>query len=143
MRSERSKRSPRGYTPTASPIDYARRAAAGRRRESDHSDDGDVDRRVAHRTPEDQEARLKERSLQHRGNAEVVCHDLLREQSIDVSLFTVERAVLPFRRLLTAEAKATVRFETDGYSGRGGRRSTLSGKSRFAAAGRQRRLLAQ
>ena len=38
--------------------------------------------------------------------------DLLRELSIDVSLRTVERAVAPFRRLLTAEAKATVRFET-------------------------------
>ena len=61
---------------------------------------------------EDQEAWLKERFLRHRGNAEVVRQDLLREQSIDVSLRTVERAVLPFRRLLTAEAKATVRFET-------------------------------
>ena len=38
-----------------------------------------------------------------------------------MSLCTVERAVLLFRRLLTAEAKATVRFETDRYSGRGGR----------------------
>ena len=61
---------------------------------------------------EDQEAWLKERFLRHRGNAEVVRQDLLREQSIDVSLRTVERAVLPFRQLLTAEAKATVRFET-------------------------------
>ena len=42
----------------------------------------------------------------------MVRQDLLRERSIDVSLRTVERAVAPFRRLLTAEAKATVRFET-------------------------------
>ena len=61
---------------------------------------------------EDQGTWLQERFLQHRGNAEVVRQDLLREQSIDVSLRTVERAVAPFRRLLTAEAKATVRFET-------------------------------
>ena len=61
---------------------------------------------------EDQEEWLKERFFRHRGNAEVVRQDLLREQSIDVSLRTVERAVAPWRRLLTAEAKATVRFET-------------------------------
>ncbi len=42
----------------------------------------------------------------------MVRQDLLREQSVDVSMRTVERAVAPFRRLLTAEAKATVRFET-------------------------------
>ena len=61
---------------------------------------------------EDQAAWLKERFFQHRGNAEVVRQDLLRERSVDVSLRTVERAVAPFRRLLAAEAKATVRFET-------------------------------
>ena len=96
---------------------------------------------------EDQEEWLKEHFFRHRGNAEVVRQDLLREQSIDVrtvidttlptgataqardsgararecgnvvsvtvlSLRTVERAVAPLRRLLTAEAKATVRFET-------------------------------
>ena len=60
----------------------------------------------------EQEAWLKERFFQHHGNAEVVRQDLVREQGIDVSLRTVERAVAPFRRLLTAEAKATVRFET-------------------------------
>ena len=60
---------------------------------------------------EDQEAWLKEYFFGHRGNAEVVRQDLLRELSIDVSLRTVERAVAPFRRLPTAEAKATVRFE--------------------------------
>ena len=51
----------------------------------------------------DQEAWLKERFFRHRGNAEVVRQDPLRELSIDVSLRTVERAVAPFRRLLTAE----------------------------------------
>ena len=61
---------------------------------------------------EDQETWLKERFFQHGGNAEVVRQDLVREQGIDVSLRTVERAVAPYRRLLTAEAKATVRFET-------------------------------
>ena len=61
---------------------------------------------------EDEEGWLKERFLRHRGNAEVVRQDLVRERSIEVSLRTVERAVAPFRRLLTAEAKATVRFET-------------------------------
>ena len=61
---------------------------------------------------EDQAAWLKERFFQHGGNAEVVRQDLLREQGVDVSLRTVERAVAPWRRLLTAEAKATVRFET-------------------------------
>ena len=61
---------------------------------------------------EDQEEWLKERFFRHRGNAEVVRQDLVREQSIDVSLRTVERAVAPLRRLLTAKAKATVRFET-------------------------------
>ena len=61
---------------------------------------------------EDQAAWLKARFFQHRGNAEVVQQDLLRERSVDVSLRTVERAVAPFRRLLAAEAKATVRFET-------------------------------
>ena len=54
----------------------------------------------------------EERFFRHRGNAEVVRQDLLREQSVEVSLRTVERAVAPLRRLLTAEAKATVRFET-------------------------------
>ena len=36
---------------------------------------------------------LKERFFQHRGNAKVVRQDLLREQSVEVSLRTVERAV--------------------------------------------------
>ncbi len=45
---------------------------------------------------EDQEEWLKERFFRHRGNAEVVRQDLLREQSTDVSVRTVERAVAPF-----------------------------------------------
>ena len=55
---------------------------------------------------------LRERFFRHRGNAEVVRQDLQRELSIDASLRTVERAVAPYRRLLVAEAKATLRFET-------------------------------
>lgn len=58
------------------------------------------------------EAWLEERFFRHRGNAEVVRQDLKRELSIDASLRTVERAVAPYRRLLAAEAKATMRFET-------------------------------
>ena len=54
---------------------------------------------------DDQEGWLQERFLRHPGNAEVVRQDLLRERSIDVSLRTVERAVAPFRRLLTPEVK--------------------------------------
>ena len=42
----------------------------------------------------------------------MVRQDLERELSIEVGLRTVERAVAPYRRLLAAEAKATVRFET-------------------------------
>ena len=57
---------------------------------------------------EDQEGWLQERFLRHPGNAEVVRQDLLRERSIDVSLRTVERAVAPFRRLLTPEVKGDV-----------------------------------
>lgn len=55
---------------------------------------------------------LKERFFRHRGNAEVVRQDLSRELSIEVSRRTVERAVAGYRRLLAAEAKATLRFET-------------------------------
>ena len=55
---------------------------------------------------------LKERFLQHAGNADVVRQELLSEHGIDVSLRTVERAVKPHRQLLRAKAQATVRFET-------------------------------
>ena len=58
------------------------------------------------------DAWLEERFFRHRGNAEVVRQDLANEQSIEVSLRTVERAVAPYRRRLAAEAKATLRFET-------------------------------
>ena len=58
------------------------------------------------------EAWLEERFFRHRGNAEAVRQDLKRELSIDAGLRTVERAVAPCRRLLAAEAKATMRFET-------------------------------
>jgi transposase len=55
---------------------------------------------------------LSERFRQHRGNADVVRQDLVREKGIVVSLRTVERAVACWRRELRAEARATVRFET-------------------------------
>jgi transposase len=58
------------------------------------------------------ESWLRERFLQHRGNADVVRQELLREHGIAVSLRTVERAVRGYRRELSALARATVRFET-------------------------------
>ena len=85
---------------------------------------------------EDQAAWLKERFFQHRGNAEVVRQDLLRERSVDVSLRTVERAVAPFRRLLAAEAKATVR-SPDSFTRRVASRSSCSVASSAAASSRR------
>jgi hypothetical protein len=41
---------------------------------------------------------LRERFLLHRGNADVVRQELRSEHGIDVSLRTVERAVIGFRR---------------------------------------------
>jgi transposase len=55
---------------------------------------------------------LADRFRQHRGNCEVVRQDLERERGIKVSLRTIERAVVPLRQALRAEARATVRFET-------------------------------
>jgi transposase len=55
---------------------------------------------------------LAERFRRHRGNADVVRQELEHEHGITVSLRTVERAVQELRRELSAEAKATVRFET-------------------------------
>ena len=51
---------------------------------------------------------LAERLRQHRGNADVVRQDLLRELGVAVSLRTVQRAVEPLRRELRAQAVATV-----------------------------------
>ena len=118
-------------------FDHVRRAAAGRRRESDHSAaaDGDVDRRVAHRTRGRKRTRqgMISDSASTRGDTpERPCQRSTntmgtspvrppRRRASWRGSIKVERAVLPFRRLLTVEAKATVRFETDGYSGRGGR----------------------
>lgn len=56
---------------------------------------------------------LREEYRRHRGNAEVVRQELERQKGVQVSLRTVERAVEGQRRLLTAEAKATLRFETE------------------------------
>lgn len=73
---------------------------------------------VAYKAPERKsalgglEAWLGERLQQHRGNADVVRQDLEREHGLTVSLRTVERAVVPFRRELRAAEVATVRFET-------------------------------
>src|SRR6201998_1001768 len=55
---------------------------------------------------------IRERFLQHRGNADVVRQDLAREHGVRVSLRTVERTVRSYRRELAALARATVRFET-------------------------------
>lgn len=58
------------------------------------------------------EAWLRERFFRHRGNADVVRQDLVRELGITVSLRTVERAVSGYRQEIAAEARATMRFET-------------------------------
>ena len=58
------------------------------------------------------ESWVADRFRQHRGNADVVRQDLMREHGVMVSLRTVERAVAPLRQALRAEAAATVRFET-------------------------------
>jgi transposase len=55
---------------------------------------------------------LAERFRRHRGNADVVRQDLVREKGIVIGLRTVERAVAPLRRAIAAEARATIRFET-------------------------------
>lgn len=55
---------------------------------------------------------LAQRFEQHRGNADVVRQDLLREHGIEVSLRTVERAVEHLRREMRAQGVATVRYET-------------------------------
>ena len=55
---------------------------------------------------------LAERFRRHAGNADVVRQELVAERGIAVSLRTVERAVVPLRQALAAEARATVRFET-------------------------------
>ena len=55
---------------------------------------------------------LAERLRRHRGNADVVRQDLAREHGIVVSPRTMQRACAPHRRVLEAEARATVRFET-------------------------------
>jgi transposase len=53
-----------------------------------------------------------ERLRRHKGNADVVRQDLARELGVEVSLRTVQRAVEPLRRELSAQAVATVRYET-------------------------------
>ncbi len=55
---------------------------------------------------------LRERFIRHRGNADVVCQDLLTETGVAVSRRTLQRAVQPYRQALKAEALATTRFET-------------------------------
>src|SRR5438105_13946281 len=85
---------------------------------------------VAYKRPERQSALrglepwLTERLQRHRGNADVVRQDLEREHGITVSLRTVERAVVPFRRELRATQLAT-----------GCRLTALSGPQADIAAG--------
>jgi transposase len=55
---------------------------------------------------------LEDRFRRHAGNADVVRQELASEKGIEVSLRTVERAVAHLRQELRAEARATVRFET-------------------------------
>lgn len=55
---------------------------------------------------------LEERMARHRGNADVIRQELIREHGIEVSLRTVERAVKSERQRLRAARKATERFES-------------------------------
>lgn len=55
---------------------------------------------------------VEERFRRHAGNADVVRQELAADKGIEVSLRTVERAVVHLRQELRAEARATVRFET-------------------------------
>ena len=55
---------------------------------------------------------VAERFRRHAGNADVVRQELLAEKGIKLSLRTIEREVVPLRRQLEAEARATIRFET-------------------------------
>lgn len=55
---------------------------------------------------------LAERFRRHAGNADVVRQELMAEKGIRLSLRTIEREVIPLRRQLEAEARATIRFET-------------------------------
>ncbi|BBI17242.1 IS21 family transposase [Neochlamydia sp. S13] len=58
------------------------------------------------------EDRIKEYFFIHRGNADVVRQELLKNHSRYISLRTIERAVKPFRDELQVKAQATLRFET-------------------------------
>ena len=55
---------------------------------------------------------LEEMFHLHKGNADVIRQELVRQHNIQVNLRTIERAVKPFRQKAFASAKATVRFET-------------------------------
>jgi len=54
---------------------------------------------------------LRTQFLKHGGNADVV-HQLLAKEGVEVSLRTVERAVVAYREEVRVEAEATTRFET-------------------------------
>ncbi|EIM30699.1 IS21 family transposase [Microvirga lotononidis] len=55
---------------------------------------------------------LRERFFRHGGNADVVRQELASEQGIVIGLRSVELRVQRWRRELTAQMRATVRFET-------------------------------
>ena len=55
---------------------------------------------------------LRERFFRHDGNADVIRQELADEHGIIISLRSVERRVRHWRRELTAQKRATVRFET-------------------------------
>jgi transposase len=55
---------------------------------------------------------LRERFFRHDGNADVIRQELAREHGIVIGLRSVELRVRRWRRELTAQRRATVRFET-------------------------------
>ena len=58
------------------------------------------------------DAWLRERFFRHEGNADVIRQELESEHGIVISLRQVERRVRVWRRELTAQKRATVRYET-------------------------------
>lgn len=55
---------------------------------------------------------LEEMFYLHKGNAEVIRQELVRQHNMQANIRTIERAVKPFRQKILSETKATVRFET-------------------------------
>ena len=80
----------------------------------------------------DHEDFVRERMVRHCGNADVVRQELAVEKGVVATFRTVERAVLPHRAALRAEALACVRFETPP-----GRKLQIDFGERFVTTGEE------